>query len=289
MKLSQLLLTILIAILASLGTYYVMPAKSAARQESKTESTYGRVMRTKTLRCGYAVYSPYLIKDANTGKLSGIYYDYIEALGRALNLKIDWAEEVGYGDMLAALEANRFDAFCNFTWPTAPRAKVIDYSQPIFYDKIIVLARADDARFDNDLSTLNNPSVTIAVWEGTTPEHLAHTDFPQAKLLATPQSADVTQQFLNVIDHKADVVITAAVPAMEFMKHNPNKLQIVKSGQAYRIYGNSFVFARGQDEFRRMIDIATMELQANGEIEKIMDKYEPNPGAFMRLNTGYKE
>lgn len=289
MKLSHILLTIVIAILASTGTFYVMGGKQENKTEVKTETTYDRVMRTKTIRCGYAVFAPYLIKDANTGEFSGIYYDYMSALAKSLDLKIEWAEEIGYGDMLAALEANRFDAFCNFTWPTATRARVIDFSQPIFYDYLIVLARADDMRFDDQLSALNDANITISVWEGATPEKAARADFPLAKILATPQVADTAQQLVNVVEKKADVVIVPAVAAYDFMRHNPGRLRVVKTDKPYRMYGNAFAFARGQDEFRRMIDIATSDLMNNGVIEEIIRKYEPAPGAFLRINSGYKE
>jgi polar amino acid transport system substrate-binding protein len=286
MKFSHVVLTIVIAVLTSIGTFYWL---GSGKAETKTETTYARVMRTHTLRCGYMVYPPYLSKDPNTGKFSGIYYDYMEALGKDLNFKVDWAEEMGLGDMPAALEANRVDAYCNFTWATATRARVIDFSQPIFYDYLIVLARADDNRFDNGLGILNDIQMTIAVIEGATPDTAARHDFPKAKIIATPQLSGSAQQFIDVVDGKADVVIAAAVPAHDFMLHNPGKLRIVKLARPYRIYGNAFAFARGQDEFRRMIDIATMDFINNGTIEEIIRKYEPVPGAFLRLNPGYKE
>ena len=73
------------------------------------QTVYDRVMRTKTLRCGYHTWAPYLVKDANSGAMSGIYFDYVEKLAASLNLKVEWAEEVGYGDLITALNGGRID------------------------------------------------------------------------------------------------------------------------------------------------------------------------------------
>src|ERR1700722_20209029 len=59
------------------------------------ESAYDRVMRTQTIRCGYVLRTPLLVKDPNTAQLSGLFYEYVENLGKALHLKIEWSEEMG--------------------------------------------------------------------------------------------------------------------------------------------------------------------------------------------------
>jgi hypothetical protein len=74
------------------------------------DTVYDRVMKSQTIRCGYGLWSVYLHKDPNTGKMGGIYYDYMEALGKNLGLKIEWTEEVGWGDYIAGLKGDRFDA-----------------------------------------------------------------------------------------------------------------------------------------------------------------------------------
>lgn len=80
---------------------------------------FERVMRTQTIRCGYAAAPPLFIIDPSTRALSGIGHDIIEAVGKALSLKIEWAEEVGWATFPVALASGRIDMFCTGAWPSA--------------------------------------------------------------------------------------------------------------------------------------------------------------------------
>ena len=84
---------------------------SAFAESPEKESTLDRVKRTGILRCGYLPYEPFLIKDVNTGKMSGLMVQYFEAVGQKQNLKIEWSGEVNIDQIVPALESGRFDAF----------------------------------------------------------------------------------------------------------------------------------------------------------------------------------
>jgi hypothetical protein len=99
-------------------------ARYVAVAEAKKETAYERVMRTGELRCGYFSWKPAFIKDPNTGEMSGIFHDYMEEIGRALKLKIVWAEEVALGEFPTAIAAGRIDAMCSSTFVTSERARV---------------------------------------------------------------------------------------------------------------------------------------------------------------------
>src|SRR5580704_1928032 len=128
---------------------------AADKKSAAAETTYQRVLRTGEIRCAYEPYAPALSKDPNTGQLSGIFYDVVEEIGRRLNLKINWVEEVGYGVIPEGFVTDRYDAFCNTVFPTAERSRGGAFTIPIFYSSVDVFVRADDHRFDNDLSKLD--------------------------------------------------------------------------------------------------------------------------------------
>ena len=77
MKLPQILLIVALSFAVAFVTGKYMTSNNGTRVTVK-ESTYERVIRTGEIRCAYAVYEPPLIKDPNTGKLSGIFYDVME-------------------------------------------------------------------------------------------------------------------------------------------------------------------------------------------------------------------
>ncbi len=112
--------------------------------ENSPNKTYDRVMQTKTLRCGYGVWPPFIDKDANTGKMSGIFYEYVEALGKNLGIKMIWSTELGTGEFISALQSGRIDAMCASIWPNAVRAKDIDFVRPVYFSPIYAYARSND-------------------------------------------------------------------------------------------------------------------------------------------------
>lgn len=79
----------------------VLFAQTARAAEGSVESVYDRVMRTGTIRCGYLAWKDFIDIDPNTGAMTGIIHDYMDALSRNLGLKLEWTAEVGRGDYVA--------------------------------------------------------------------------------------------------------------------------------------------------------------------------------------------
>jgi ABC-type amino acid transport substrate-binding protein len=269
-----------------LGAYAAGSGQNAGKP---IEVAFDRVMRTQTLRCGYGVWPPLLMKDTNTGKMSGIFYDYMEALGQALHIKIDWTGEVGLGDFPTALMSGRIDGMCYSIWPSASRARQIDFTSPIFYIALYAYVRADDHRFDNNLAAINSPNVTIVAMDGEMGSLIAAADFPKAKTLQLPQLSNAAELFTNVASGKADVSFADAVTAMNYQAANPGKIRQVQTPRPVRVFGNTIALAQGENRLRRMLDTATNELLSSGQIEKILVKYEPHPGSYLRVAPPYEE
>jgi polar amino acid transport system substrate-binding protein len=251
------------------------------------ESTYDRVMRTGTIRCGYAMWPPFIMKDPNSGKLSGFEYDYMQALGDALHLKIDWSEEVGWGDFPSALNAGRIDAFCAGAWPSATRAREIDFTRPIVYQPLYAYVRAGDPRFDNNSAAIDDPSVTAVTMDGEMSSLVAASDFLKAKTVQLPQLSNASELLLNVVTGKGDVTFTDSITESRFAANNPGKIRRVVTKMPLRVFGVPLAIARGQDAFAHMVNIATDEMLLSGKIEKILAPYDQPPGTFLHVAPPY--
>ena len=263
----------------------IAPASFAAEKET----VYERVMRTQTLRCGYGQWDPYITKDPNTGEFSGIFYDYVNALGKALSLKIEWTEETDWGTFGQALNSERIDAFCLGVWQNASRSREMDFVSPIFYSTINTYARANDARFDKNINLINSDKVTVATVDGEMGGIIATSDFPEAKTVTAPQIAGQGSLMQNIVTGKADIAFTDPATAAQFMKTNPGKVKAVPSGKAIRVFGNTLAIKKNEYPLKAMLDSATVELLQSGQIEKIIKKYEKNPGDFPRLAKPYED
>lgn len=101
-----------------------VPAQAADKEK---ESSYDRIMRTGTIRCGYLPYEPYISKDVVSGALSGVTVDYINAVAKRLGLSVDWSEEVNVDQIAPALNYGRIDMVCIPCTPDHNWANVIAF------------------------------------------------------------------------------------------------------------------------------------------------------------------
>ncbi len=251
------------------------------------ETAFERVIRTNTLRCGYGIWRPGMNKDPITGRLNGIFYDYVEAIGKHTGLKIEWTEEVGWGDFPTALNTGRIDAMCFGAWPKATTAKEVLFTEPTYYLPINAYVSVGDTRFDYHIEKVNSPDIVISTMDSELSSQLASARFSEARTLSVPQLSDASVLLLNVAHGKADITFTDAWTAAEFMAKNPNKIQPVKLHKPLRLYGHTIPVAMGEDDLVNLLNIATEEIITSGEFDEILHKYASIPGVLLMEERDY--
>lgn len=277
-------LGLIVALAALLTATRKEPSGTATARQSAME----RILQTGKIRCSYLVYPPYVRKDPNSGELSGIFHDVMNQLAVNAGLTVDWVEEVGYENIFPGLDSARHDVFCGGLWPNASRAKAAAFSEPIFYSVIKTWVRTDESRFSR-MDALNDPAVSIATIDGAMEDIIARTDFPKAKRLSLPQLSPFTQNFLNITSRKADLTFAEPGIVFEFLKTNPGTLKEIFGSQPQRIFGNSLVIRRGDDQLREFLNAGLRELLYTGRVDKILTKYEPGANVFPRVATPYTQ
>lgn len=278
--------TILLVIVVALATSFV-GVKIFSDGTTQSQDLLAKVLDRGEIRVGYVVYPPGMIKDPNTGELSGIFHDALEEAGKNLGLKINWVEEVGWGTMIEGLNAGRYDMIGSPVWPNSSRAKNVDFTIPLNYSAVGVYTRTDDNRFTDDITRINNGDITIATIDGEMSSFIAKATFPNAKIISLPQDAQVSQLLLNVITSKADVTFVETAIAEEFLAQNPGSVQNVVPNNPVRSFGNTMLIPKSQDGFKSMINSALEELFNSGTVDVLIDKYEKYPGSFYRVTKPY--
>jgi len=271
--LPSIILAAVIGCLAAVITVKTIAPQSAGQGESKTESTYDRVMRTGTIRCGYMQHEPQTIINSATGEISGIYSDLMEEIGKRLSLKIKWAEEVGFGTAVEGLKTNRYDMVCANMWASSARARYSDYSAPLNYSLMNVWVRADDTRFDNNAKLLDSPEYQFAALEGGVDNQIIAYNFPKAKVLTLPNLTLVPEEFENLITRKVDALIMDDDGAISFLKNNPGKIKNLTRGNPVRFNENVMLMPAGEFRFNQMINNAIRDIQYDGTFDRIIRKY----------------
>ncbi|MDE2029238.1 MAG: transporter substrate-binding domain-containing protein [Alphaproteobacteria bacterium] len=286
MKFSRLLLAIILSVAASAAVAAYVASKHAGGAASASESAYARVIRTGTLRCGYGVFAPYFTKDLKTGKYGGVIHDVVEAVGNHLGLKIVWAEEVGLGDIATALKTGKIDAYCGGVWSIGKRVRVIDYTDPVFYEPIFVYVRSDDHRFDKNFAALDSSTARVAMIDGEGSSLIAAAEFPKARPVSLPQLSTYADMFNLVVMNKADFLLTAPLGEHTFAKNNPGQLRPLD--KPVRIFPmDGFVISYGEPALRDILNQAQKNIRNNGIIDKILDRYDPGHTLFWRVAKPY--
>lgn len=272
-----------IAVVASLG----MLVSSCERSEGGAQSdVYSRVLSSGVIRCGYVPYPPGLIKDPNNGHITGVFADAVQEAATNLNLRVEWTEEVGWGSMVEGLNANRYDMICSPVWANSSRARVADFTVPLFYSGIGAYVRADNHRL-NQISDLNAASVRISTIDGEMSAIIAAAQFPNAPTVSLPQTSNDAQLLLNVVENRADVTFVEPYIAMQFMQTHPGALRNIAADHPLRVFGNTMMYRKGEERFGSMMSGALTELVNSGRVDTLLNQYAGNQGGFYPVARPY--
>lgn len=282
--------SVLIVILAVLagwaGVRSAHPVK-AEQTIASGESAYDRIMRTRTIRCMYILKPPFMVKDPNTGKLSGLFVDYMNALGALTDLKIEWTQELVLGTYLQDLAEGRADMECASGWPSAKRGQYAFYPKPYAYIPMIAVVREDDHRFDDNPESLNDPAVRISTLDGDMASAVRSLRFPKSQDISLPQTAALTDEMMNVVTEKADVALMDVLVASKFAASNPGKVRLVRHKAPLFMIALSPTLP--QDiRLKQMVDVANDQLLNTGKVEEILRAYETEPGQFLRVALPFR-
>lgn len=236
------------------------------------QSAFDRVTASKTLRCAYAPYDPFLIIGTD-GTIKGIFHDIVEEAGKRLGLKIVWAEEVGYGNINTGFMTNRYDAFCAGLWPAGSRAASTLFSRPIVLDPVSVWVRGNDARFDGQMNSLNNPVYKIANTDGDATASMANALFPNAGRVTMSQNQTIGEEISQVTTGKADAMFRDYLTADRFMQTSPGSLKDLSPGKPPLIYALTIGYNQHEDALKNMIDIVLDDMERDGTIGRVVKTY----------------
>jgi cyclohexadienyl dehydratase len=269
----------------------VVSLMAVEKGSAAENSVYDQVISTGTLRACYVVAPPSLIKDPNTGKLSGTGFEILEQAAKNLGLKLTWTTEVGWVGAIESLNTDKCDILGTAVWGNSNRAKASEFIQPIYYSAINAYVRAGDARFDNDIKAANDKKVTLAVNDGSTTYLIAQRQFPNAQLDRLSETTNTSVQLMEVVNNKADMTFGEPSQVKLYQKNNPGKqVKQVLNAKPVAIFENVFLVRKGEFKLKSSIDGAIRELLNVGFVDKVLNDFEKEkdlPGVFYRVASPF--
>lgn len=280
----SLVAVVQVALIAALGC-----AEGGGSGLGSAPSSWSRVAGTGELRAGYISYAPYCIKDPGTGELSGIFVEILEEVGRRLDLRVEWVEEVGFGTVFEGFASGRYEILGSGLWQNPARSKAAFFTKPLFYNPVLVwgapFARSE---FAYNVDAMNSESTRIAVQDGAIEDLIAARDFPSAERISIPQLNQWTDVLLLLTSGKADVTFAEPGAVLPFLEKNPGSLVVIPQDRPTRVFANSYAIPFGDSKLQEVLDGTISELQMDGTVEAILRKYETGPGQHYRVARPYE-
>jgi ABC-type amino acid transport substrate-binding protein len=283
---SVVLVAVILSVLAAYGTVKFVAPKPVA-VEAQKENLFDRLQKTKTLRCAYITWSKsYFAKDPNTGKFEGIGYDMAMAAAKILDLKIDWVEEVGVGNMYEGLKTGRYDAICTPVWLDSTVAAHALPTEAAYFSPVYAYARGDDTRFtENDpdaVAKINNKDIRLVDVDGSNGVVVYNNRYPHATLLSMPGTMSGAEIIQQVAQKKADVTQQNPAFVEDFLKTNPGALKRI-TGKALMVYPTAlFVLPPNEWQTKSWFDQAIISMKNIGTVNHILDQYDASGTLFVR-------
>lgn len=234
------------------------------------ERNYAKLTTAGELRCGYALSPPYMVKDPQSGELSGYDYDIWTEIAKELDLKIVWSAQVGLGNVVEGLKSNKFDVFCSQIWLDSNRIRALTVTDPILFTKVKLYVRKDDTRFDGDLKKINDSVVTMAAIENDVTRFMVTRGFPNVKVDLLPPFATRSDMAVSLLGQKSDVLILDQASAEAIDALEPGKMKEIAAIPPLYNLPAYYAVARGQYQLRDMINVALHNIINDGRLANIV-------------------
>lgn len=277
-----------VVVLVVIVSFITVRLSSPTSGSNNSSTVYSKVVNSGVIRACYVSYPPAFIVDPNTNKLSGIFYDTLNKAAENMGLKVDWNLNANWGSMIQDLNSNKCDIIGSDSWSNSTRGKSAEFSVPLYYSAINAYVRSGDNRFDANPLIANDPKYTVVYEDGETSQTIVKNHFPNAKSISVPQTADVSEMFIDVVANKADMAFQENTTANQFLKTHPGSIKNVSSASPIEVYGNVMMIKKGEFEFQSAINNAINELIGNGYVNQLIDQYGKDyPGGFYKVAPPY--
>ena len=208
-----------------------------------------------------AAFPPYEMT-TDTGDFEGIDIEVAGAIAEKLGLELQ-VDDMDFDAALLAAQNGKSDMVMAGVTVTDERLKVMDFSDTYAEGiQSIIVPEGSDITTADDLS-----GKAIGTQRGTTGYIYCTDDFGEENVIAYDDGLTAVQALNN---GQVDAVVIDNAPAQEFVAANPG-LKILDTAYAQEDY--AIGVAKGNTQLLDAINGALEELQADGTLQAIVDKY----------------
>ncbi len=247
---------IAIASLLVVGVLFLSGCQS--QESEKAQGSTKNVLRVGT----EGTYSPFSFRDEKD-QLTGYDVDVAKAVAKKINYKIKFVE-APWDSMLAAFDAKKSDVIFNQVSVIPERKEKYLFSTPYSVSHPALIVNKD-----------NDEIKDFADLKGKTSAQSLTSNYAQMaeELGAEISSVDGFSKAVELVgDNRADATLNDDVTYYDYLNQKPNApIKIVKtSDEATEV---AAMFHKGDEKLVEKVDKAIKELEADGTLTKLSEKY----------------
>ena len=242
-------------------------SEAASEEAASTEETAGEAAAVTTVTEGVltmstnAAFPPYEMT-ADDGSFEGIDIEVAGAIADKLGLELQ-VDDMDFDAALLAAQTGKSDMVMAGVTVTEDRQTVMDFSDTYANGIQVVIVPEDSA-----IATIDDlAGKMIGVQRGTTGDSYCSDDFGEDNVIKYDNGLTAVQALNN---GQVDAVVIDNAPAQEFVEANPG-LKILDTEYANEEY--AIGVAKGNTQLLDAINGALAELEADGTIQEIVNKY----------------
>ena len=238
-------------------------------------SALSGMAQAETLKMGVeAMFPPFESKDAN-GKLVGFDIELGDAVCAKLQVKCEWVES-SFDGLIPALNARKFDFINSAMNITEPRAKVIDFTVPI-YNVPSQLVAKKGSPIESNVASLKAHNVTVGVLQGSAQETYAR-KYWQPEGVKVTSYANQDQVFADLSSGRIETSFQKTPSAVDgFLSKPEGKDFALVPGFVEEEHvlgvGTGFGIRKGNTELKERLEKAIAELKQEGFISELSKRY----------------
>lgn len=227
--------------------------------------TLDEILASKKLVVGVNPSLPPLTAYNDKNELDGFDVDLAKKYAEMLGVELELVK-VGPNDRVPFLASGKIDLCLGAMTRNAKRAKVIDFTIPLYTESLAVLT-TEEKGF-KDVGDLNKSEVKLVTVRGTTGATYIKEHLPNAETILVDDQAE---EVVLVAQGRADAVITVVdFHGPDLLKHKANWKVLPTP---IELYYNSAGIAKGNYTLRDWLNVASYELHKSGWILETWKKW----------------
>ncbi|AUG99518.1 transporter substrate-binding domain-containing protein [Pectobacteriaceae bacterium CE70] len=216
--------------------------------------------------CTTGDYKPYTSLRGD-GSYEGIDISMAESLAKSLGVKVEWVK-TSWKTLMPDFQSGKCDIAMGGISVTLARQKQVFFTNMLDVDGKIPFVRCEDKNKYQTIEQLNRPAVRLVEPAGGTNEAFVHAYLPKATL-ALHDNVTIFQQ---LVDKKADVMITDASEALFQQKHYP-QLCAVNPDKPLQYGEKAYMLPRDDMSWKLYVDQWLHLAKMTGQYQKILGQW----------------